>query len=289
MGHYQVMPPMFFVGFMATVILILIFAAPVALTGGMVAAVVYVAKKMKARKTEQAAPTAQSDSTASTRFIQEAGGYRAEYDGAYRQHVDLGVAGVDVWVYPRMQMVRRTVRIKDATLAEKFGQRMKLEDVMLEGVSVQDIVTTTTGEVRNLLSIASSAHTESVKKVDGGNVDRKARARIKAHKQEREQSQNQRQRQLKAKAKASYVGEVIRFGMEEKNGREGPYQTFCLNLLDTEAGAPHQLSGVDLERAIKDAGVTPGDKVVVENLGRTSITLGDGSTGYKNLWNVRKA
>lgn len=286
MGRYQSSPLMFILGFVGTAIVVLIVAAPVALGISVAAGIWYVVKQ---KRNEQPAVNVQAGShekVAATRFIEEAGGYRAEYEGAYRQHVDLNFAGVDVWVYPRMGITRRTVRVKDAALVEKFGRRVKLEDVTIKGTNVQEIVEATTREVRNLLAPNTALPTESVTKQIESSSDRRDKARAKAHKQEREQRQQLRP---KAKARASYSGEVIRYGLEEKDGRKGPYMTFCLHILDSEAGAPHQLSGVDLERAIKEAGVAPGDQVVVESLGRASITLDDGSAGYKNLWNVRKA
>ncbi len=189
---------------------------------------------------------------------------RAEFK-KFRKHIDIGNAAIDVWFHPDEGLAKRVVRIRDKALAEKFGEKLNLEEIEVVNFDeVDGIVEQTVREVKEKFSIGDTA-----KAVTTPPRERKST-------------------RTKAKAATSYTGEIIRFGMETREGKEGKYDTFALHLFDDQAGAPHELCGTDLQRAIKEAGVQPGDTVKVESLGRTQVPLGNGRTGFKNLWSVSK-
>lgn len=189
----------------------------------------------------------------------------------FRKHVDIGPAAVDVWFHPESGVAKRVLRVRDEALAAQLGgKKLKLPE--LEYISpddVEDIVERTISEVQAKLGTTTIA--PAVAPVTAPATPAKAAKR------------------KGAAAKTTHVGEALRFGMEEKDGKDGPYRTFCLYIFDRDAGAEHEVGrGVDLERAIKEAGVNPGDMVKVASLGRTAVTLGNGTAGYKNLWSVEK-
>ena len=182
----------------------------------------------------------------------------------FRKHVDIGDAKIDVWVHPDKGLIKRTVRVHNKELAAKHGEKFNLPQLdLVDPDSVEEIVEQSVREVRDKFGVAST---------------------VKAGMPERER----KPRQKRAKATASYTGEVIRYGMETHDGKTGQYESFTLHLFDTEAAAPHEMHGADLQRAIKEAGVVPGDQVKVEILGSTPVALGAGKTGNKTLWSVSK-
>lgn len=173
---------------------------------------------------------------------------------SFRRHVNMGNIAVDVWFYPDKNLIKRVVRIRDKVLAEKYGRKLNLDSIEDADFNEADsIVEQTVREVKNKFRIKT---TKAVVNLPRTNI--------------------------------AYTGEVIRFGMETREGKDGKYDTFVLHLLDDQVDAPHELRGSDLQRAIKEAEVQIGDAVKVESLGRTPVQLGNSKTGFKNLWAITK-
>lgn len=274
-----------FLGFIIGGIIILIVAAPIALLIGTLIALKKAMDWMKAEKEAtkeaiEAAKATEEESEVANVVESEssAAAVPAEPGKTFRKHINLGEAAVDVWFHPDSGVARRTVRINDKALAEQHGEKFKLPEIQyIEAGDVETIMQQTIGEVKTKLGLTATA----AKVVKASKIAKTAKvAKTVAVGTEVPRAH--------AKAQSSYTGEILRLGMEEKDGREGPYQTYTLHIFDQQAGAPHQLCGTDLERAVKEAGVAPGDRVTVESLGRTQVTLGNGKAGHKNLWSVSK-
>lgn len=256
MGNYGY-PPGYWIGGLVMATILLVVAAPVALAVGLVwgGSIIY-----KACTAKEEGPATEPESNVEN---------EASVNTKFRRHFDIGKAVVDVWFHPEEGVAKRVMRIRDEALAEQLhGKKHKLPDVAYSDTGdVEKIVEQTISEVQaklgnvTMLSTSRNPSVKPVVKID----KRKA-----------------------ASAKTTHTGEVIRYGMEEKEGRDGPYRTFSLYIFDQDAGAEHEVGrGVDLERAIKEAGVIPGDTVKVESLGQTEVNLANGTTGKKNLWSVQ--
>ncbi|WP_137392468.1 Ti-type conjugative transfer relaxase TraA [Rhodoligotrophos defluvii] len=59
--------------------------------------------------------------------------------------------------------------------------------------------------------------------------------------------------------------------------------------LENDKGEQHTLWGVDLERAMKEAGPEIGDKIGLQHEGSTPVTLPDGTQTHRNTWKVQDA
>lgn len=85
----------------------------------------------------------------------------------------------------------------------------------------------------------------------------------------------------------TYVGKVTTAGMTQKDGADGPYQTFCLTIHDGEREIP--LSGNELKRQIRDLGVKVGENVKVVFMGKVAVDVpGKKKPGFKNLYQVTR-
>lgn len=257
MGYYQPMTASGFVGILVAAMVILIVATPVAIVIGLGFAILKVWELVQQSKTKEE-PVA----TGAPEVPDEADATQER--NAFRKHVDIGDAGIDVWFHPSKGVIKRTVRVRNKELVAKHGEKFNLPQLdLVDPDNVEEIVEQSVREVRDKFGIGTT---------------------VKAGTPERER----KPRQKRAKATTSYTGEVIRYGMETHEGKTGQYESFTLHLFDTEAAAPHEMHGADLQRAIKEAGVVPGDQVKVEILGSTPVALGAGKTGNKTLWSVSK-
>lgn len=260
MGHYNnaASDPGYWIGALVMGAVFFVVATPIVI---LVVSIWLAVKLWKAFTTKDAVPVTEPESA-----VEEA----SSTGKPFRKHVDIGAAAVDVWFHPESGVAKRVMRIRDEALAAQLGgKKLKLPEVeFIDPGDVEDIVARTISEVQAKLGPSPIAsNVESVKVA----IPPKAEQR------------------KAAAAKTTHVGEIIRYGTEAKDGKDGPYRTFCLYIFDRDAGAEHEVGrGVDLERAITEAGVNPGDMVKVKSLGRTPVTLGDGSTGHKNLWSVEK-
>ncbi|WP_198155427.1 Ti-type conjugative transfer relaxase TraA, partial [Candidatus Burkholderia verschuerenii] len=59
--------------------------------------------------------------------------------------------------------------------------------------------------------------------------------------------------------------------------------------LENDQGQRHTTWGVDLERAMEDAAPAIGEKIGLQHLGSTPVTLPDGTQTHRNTWKVRDA
>jgi Ti-type conjugative transfer relaxase TraA len=59
--------------------------------------------------------------------------------------------------------------------------------------------------------------------------------------------------------------------------------------LENDKGEQRTLWGVDLERAMKEAGPEIGEKIGLQHLGSTPVTLPDGTQTHRNAWKVQDA
>ena len=59
--------------------------------------------------------------------------------------------------------------------------------------------------------------------------------------------------------------------------------------LENDKGEQRTLWGVDLERAMKEAGPEIGEKIGLQHLGSTPVTLPDGTETHRNAWKVQDA
>ena len=221
-----------------------------------------------------------------------AGGSRNEYADSYRRHRDLGYANVDLWVYPALGVIRRTVKVREEALIKKHGQRIKLDEMSIADISPEDLMVETVAEVATLLNAPAVEEKETARqrrRKSRANRQTDSPQKVTEPAPEKELAVvTEPARKPRKRPQAVYEGKIVRFGVEEKDGEQGKYQTYSLHLLDPAVDAPHSLNGVDLERAIKEAQAQPGDRVKVEKLGKTQVDLPNGKTGFKNLWAVTK-
>ncbi len=59
--------------------------------------------------------------------------------------------------------------------------------------------------------------------------------------------------------------------------------------LENDKGERHTAWGADLERAMEDAVPEIGEKIGLQHLGSTPVTLPDGTQTHRNTWKVRDA
>lgn len=266
-SNYNTPPAAAIFGMLIAGLLVILAFGPVALAFGLI----YLVKKLIDWYRMKEA--ANEESAAEDEVTQQV------TDKKYRKHVDVGDAAVDVWFHPETSVAKRTIKIRDKALAEQLGSnKLKLSDVeFLDPNEVDAIVAQTISEVKAKLE------GKGAKIVAPEAPAKPAKAKAKQKTVEKGTST--------PRVVNSHTGRIISFGVEEKEGkgdRKGNYHTFCLQIHDQQAGAPREMCGVELQRAVKNAGVKPGDLVRVDFHGKTLVSLPNEESAYKNLWSVQK-
>lgn len=87
--------------------------------------------------------------------------------------------------------------------------------------------------------------------------------------------------------KVAYRGVFLEAGSVQRNKGKRSFNHFRVLLHDDKLGADIPLWGVDLERAIEEAGVSPGDRIEAGIVGDTEVLI-HGSAKEKVIWSVTK-
>jgi Ti-type conjugative transfer relaxase TraA len=84
------------------------------------------------------------------------------------------------------------------------------------------------------------------------------------------------------------AGRLVEHGAAPFEHKEGNSESYFVTL-ENAKGEKRTLWGVDLERAMQDAAPEIGDKIGLQHLGSTSVTLPDGTQTHRNAWKVQDA
>ena len=86
------------------------------------------------------------------------------------------------------------------------------------------------------------------------------------------------------------AGRLVEHGAAPFEHKEGNSQSYFVTL-ENDKGEQRTLWGVDLERAMKAGKQTPqiGDRIGLQHLGSTPVTLPDGMQTHRNAWKVQEA
>jgi hypothetical protein len=89
------------------------------------------------------------------------------------------------------------------------------------------------------------------------------------------------------KKEVSYRGVLAKCGIERREDVSSPYDCYCIHLADQLLGVVNKLWGTDLQRAVQQSGVEPGDAIEVSVVGETPVFSG-GKTRTKKVWSIVK-
>ncbi len=81
---------------------------------------------------------------------------------------------------------------------------------------------------------------------------------------------------------------LVEHGAAPYEHRQGNSQSYFVTL-ENDKGERRTLWGVDLERAMKEAGPEIGEKIGLQHEGSTPVTLPDGTQTHRNTWKVQDA
>ena len=84
------------------------------------------------------------------------------------------------------------------------------------------------------------------------------------------------------------AGRLVEHGAAPYEHRQGNSQSYSVTL-ENAKGEQRTLWGVDLERAMKEAAPEIGEKIGLQHMGSTPVTLPDGTQTHRNTWEVRDA
>jgi Ti-type conjugative transfer relaxase TraA len=84
------------------------------------------------------------------------------------------------------------------------------------------------------------------------------------------------------------AGRLVEHGAAPFEHKEGNSESYFVTL-ENAKGEQRTIWGVDLERAMKEAGPEIGEKIGLQHLGSTPVTLPDGTETHCNTWKVQDA
>lgn len=95
---------------------------------------------------------------------------------------------------------------------------------------------------------------------------------------------------MSASGQTLAAGRLVEHGAAPFEHEDGNSQSYFVTL-ETDQGQQRTLWGVDLERAMKAAKQAPeiGDRIGLQHLGSTPVTLPDGTQTHRNTWKVQDA
>lgn len=179
-----------------------------------------------------------------------------------------------------------TVVWKTKALRERFGNRMQLESIDLsehseteaQDIALEKVKALIDGvkQLKGTREQRSGGETETIHP----EPDKAAPAPTKA-------PAEPEKRRLPKQGDVSYIGKLVRAGVETRKGVKEPYDCYCVTIFDYELGTENQLWGTDLERAMIDSNASPGERVKVSMIGETPVSY-KGRKNVKKVWSIEK-
>lgn len=201
-------------------------------------------------------------------------------------------AAVVFWFYDGQ--VKRSIRMHNAKLLKKYGRSVQLPSLTLES---KDFSSRSKEELDEI--IVRSVH-DAVAFLD---TDQNA-ALDKQHvivRQEKPSTQKAETPKVEAQSEddaaklsqtskpevhAEHVGILEKFGMEKSFYGGKPTQRYAVLIKDVrQGGAPVELMGADLERAIREADVARGDVIKISHIGHAEVGKGKHP---KKIYSIQK-
>lgn len=253
--------------------------------------------------TEEPVANAEADSVGTQQSIPDLPPdlqWNKRFEEQTRKRVELGKVDVDLWFYPNLGKVTRTVRVRNKALLAKLGERMRLADietndlVQAELQTIQEIEALLEGykpkakaksqEVKPSEQVQTKIEKAAVLENTQNNPAEEVPV-VKSSTAAPKAKVVQKQPQTK---KLVYRGNLLKYGMEQhSDANGGQYSCYCIHIDDFDANAAQKIVGTDLERAIKESGAEIGDAIEVALVGETQ-TFNHGNRGKKKLWSVVK-
>jgi len=84
------------------------------------------------------------------------------------------------------------------------------------------------------------------------------------------------------------AGRLVEHGVAPYEHQPGNRDSYFV-MLENDKGEQRTLWGVDLERAMKEAAPEIGEKIGLQHMGSTPVTLPDGTQTHRNTWKVQDA
>lgn len=85
-----------------------------------------------------------------------------------------------------------------------------------------------------------------------------------------------------------HAGRLVEHGAAPFEHKEGGSKSYFVTL-ENDKGEQRTVWGVDLERAMKERAPEIGEKIGLQHMGSTPVTLPDGTQTHRNTWEVRDA
>lgn len=215
--------------------------------------------------------------------------------------LDGAVGMLHLRVFSTEGVVKPLLILREASLVQQHGRRIELAAINTAGQSTGAVNALALEQVRALIGPAqqANAHLEPIstagsdaKEADNGSVAPPIEA------DDAGQGEQTAPPVPKAPARSpkvraprnglvDYQGTLVRAGVERRTGVKNPYDCYCVTFVDKALDHEQQVWGTDLERAIDEAGVVPGDRVRIVLVGETPVNH-RGRSSMKKIWSVEK-
>ena len=228
-------------------------------------------------------------------------GQVSKYLDSTVQTINVRGASIRMWFYPNQGIVKRTVRMTSKATEQRIGaKRLQLADLEVafpKGVAAA--VDQTKAEVSEILKVTpeegrktSKAVPKPPPTVERGPVILPPTPPLEPEPEsvqtfsEPESSSPPSKSEERAPRvkEAVFRGELLSYGYSQCGEGEEKYRVYCLDLHEESVGSKHQVRGMDLERAIKDAKVKIGDRIEVAQVGSVKTA----KKRSMNLFSIQK-
>ena len=226
-------------------------------------------------------------------------GQESKYLDSTVQTISVRGASIRMWFYPNQGIVKRTVRMTSKATEQRVGaKRLQLADLEVtfpRGLAAA--VDQTKAEVNEILKVLPGEGEKTRKSVPKPlpavkqepailpQTPPTASDPVSTFSEPECSSPPSKSEAREPRVKeAVFRGELLSYGYSSCGDGPEKYRVYCLDLLEESVGSKHQVRGMDLERAIKDAKVKVGDRIEVAQVGSVKTA----KKRNMNLFSIQK-
>lgn len=184
--------------------------------------------------------------------------------------------------------VQRTVVMLTKQLVAQHGKRVRLDPINMREHDEEFVVQDSIKQAQSIIDgVKKPVKVKAMASVQESASIAPNEPELQPEPEVQNTPEKTRSRKVRNEGVVAYIGTLLSCGVETRTGVRVPYECYCVTIHDENLKSENQLWGTDLERAVQESSVMPGDRIKVAMIGETPVAVA-GQSKRKKVWQIEK-